>query len=464
MAYVRAHETKQKRQGKPVRRYEVVWREPLRDNFGLPIPKNPARPDGPKKSRTRAERFDTREDAEARRDALNAARHTIGTASLADQRKAGELPFGHYTRAWLDSQQIRVASGKLKADSLKEYERLLVSHALPEFGPRAIASISPAHCEQFLTTLVARGVTPKTVSAHWNLLRRVLRYAVRHGAIVSSPADRVEFSAGHATGDRERFEHHPLIADQVAAVAASIGSRYPVYELMTLFLAYSGLRAAECAGLEIADLAFSPGPAAMRASVNVRRTKARKGGQWVTGTLKSKRSRRTVPLPPWLGERLRTYLDTVHPRGNEPTAPLWPSRAVGGYRAPDVLAIAPLDWSEPPNLHTFYETVMKPALVAAELPASLPAHTSAEGTSIAATKGVRLHDLRHTFATMQLSSGVHFMQVSKWLGHGTFTLTLDTYGDWIPESDGGVANALPEPVAPAEPAEAAILPFRRASS
>jgi len=37
------------------------------------------------------------------------------------------------------------------------------------------------------------------------------------------------------------------------------------------------------------------------------------------------------------------------------------------------------------------------------------------------------------------------MQVSKWLGHSTFTLTLNVYGDWIPEEDGGAANDLPEP-------------------
>ncbi|MFC4375099.1 hypothetical protein ACFO5K_13425 [Nocardia halotolerans] len=45
-------------------------------------------------------------------------------------------------------------------------------------------------------------------------------------------------------------------------------------------------------------------------------------------------------------------------------------------------------------------------------------------------------------------SGTHFMQVSKWLGHSTFTLTLNTYGDWIPEEDGGATNLLPEPLAP----------------
>jgi uncharacterized protein with von Willebrand factor type A (vWA) domain len=65
--------------------------------------------------------------------------------------------------------------------------------------------------------------------------------------------------------------------------------------------------------------------------------------------------------------------------------------------------------------------------------------------------GVRLHDLRHTFAVLQLSAGVHFMQVSKWLGHSTFTLTLDVYGDYIPEEDGGAMNNLPEPPAPGRP-------------
>ncbi|MGY4648397.1 hypothetical protein ACVWWN_002193 [Mycobacterium sp. URHB0021] len=61
------------------------------------------------------------------------------------------------------------------------------------------------------------------------------------------------------------------------------------------------------------------------------------------------------------------------------------------------------------------------------------------------TRGVRLHDLRHSFATMHLMAGTHFMQVSKWLGHATYTLTLNTYGDWIPEEDAADVSHLPEP-------------------
>ncbi len=57
--------------------------------------------------------------------------------------------------------------------------------------------------------------------------------------------------------------------------------------------------------------------------------------------------------------------------------------------------------------------------------------------------------LRGTFAVLQPSAGTHFVQVSKWLGgHSIFTLTLDTYGDYIPKQDGGALNNLPEPPAP----------------
>ncbi len=45
------------------------------------------------------------------------------------------------------------------------------------------------------------------------------------------------------------------------------------------------------------------------------------------------------------------------------------------------------------------------------------------------------------------------MMVSKWLGHATFTLTLNVYGDYIPEDEGGKAHPLtPAPTpAPVEP-------------
>ena len=57
-----------------------------------------------------------------------------------------------------------------------------------------------------------------------------------------------------------------------------------------------------------------------------------------------------------------------------------------------------------------------------------------------------MHDLRHTFATLALSAGEHHMQVSKWLGHSSYVLTLTTYADYISE-DELAAPKLDRPVA-----------------
>jgi integrase len=230
-------------------------------------------------------------------------------------------------------------------------------YVLGELGGTAIATVTPASCEALLTALVRQAsrqgdkkpLTPGTVKHIWDVLRRVLWYALHHGAITANPIDRVDFSASCATGDHTRFEHRPLTAAELGRLAAAIRGEvpglpvYPAYALMVEFMAYTGLRAAEVSGLEVGDVVFAPGP---RCAVNVRRTKDRKNGEWVTGTLKSKESRRTVPLPPRLAERMADYLADEHRRADEPTAPLWPSRNNGGgYRPKGERYAVPLDWS-----------------------------------------------------------------------------------------------------------------------
>ena len=122
------------------------------------------------------------------------------------------------------------------------------------------------------------------------------------------------------TRTRTTLSTRPLTAPQVAALAAAVGERWPVYGLLVLFMAYTGLRAAEVQGLELRDLTLTTGPdGKLRGTVRVQRTKTRRKAEWVTGTPKSKTSRRTVPLPPWLAARMADYLAPNHcvvaPRG-----------------------------------------------------------------------------------------------------------------------------------------------------
>jgi integrase len=141
-----------------------------------------------------------------------------------------------------------------------------------------------------------------------------MRYAMQHDAMASNPCHPVDFDGRRATGDHENFEHHPLTAQQVAQLSAAVAGKVddlPAYPVMVEFLAYSGLRASENVGLEIQDLDFTTRPGQpTRCRVQVRRTKDRKGGERVVSTPKSRRS---VPLPSWLAERMHAYL-AEHPR------------------------------------------------------------------------------------------------------------------------------------------------------
>lgn len=182
---------------------------------------------------------------------------------------------------------------------------------------------------------------------------------------------------------------------------------------------------------------FAPsgGPSSPKVTVRVRRAKHRRkmddgSVQWVTGTLKTKNSRRSITLEVGLAAEMTDYLRDTHPHGDQnstaynATAPLWPSRKNGGgYRATGERYAVPLDWSQPLAMGTFYDTIMKPALEAVGLPASRPA-VPATDTAPArpAVRGVRVHDLRHTAAVMWLTGAgglvkpEPYMRVAQCLG------------------------------------------------
>jgi integrase len=57
---------------------------------------------------------------------------------------------------------------------------------------------------------------------------------------------------------------------------------------------------------------------------------------------------------------------------------------------------------------------------------------------------IRLHDLRHTCATILLMAGKHPKYVQELLGHASINITLDTYSHVIEGMDGGLGDAMDE--------------------
>ena len=130
--------------------------------------------------------------------------------------------------------------------------------------------------------------------------------------------------------------------------------------------------------------------------------------------------KRTVPLPGWLARGWPTTLRT-HPNADNPTAVLWPATAGHGQRATGHCAAGLVGAV---RLNGVQSKVTRPWRRSGCRSLAQPAVDDAG--RIPATKGVRLHDLRHTAAALWLTAGVHFMQVAKWLGHASYVLTMTT--------------------------------------
>jgi integrase len=432
VAYIRIRETKARAKGRQVRSYVVSWREPVRDEFGAVVSG---------KTIQRTETFDTEKAAKAR--LLEVETGLAGAKGIdpSSAKAKANRPLGEYARQYLDG-----LVGQMESDTVEGYEKLYRTHIAPEFGSKPVAAITAADVDRFRASLFApherrsfitRGKadpkrttspakvvhrSPKTVKHIVGTLKRILDVAVRDGAVSSNPVlpgPRRTTKRRTATAGTKPFVHHPLTANQVAALHDYIATNKgnPVYALAVLFAAHTGVRAAELQGLRVQDVTLSDIPGTV-GSIRIVRTmkRSRPEGapedtplQWNEGTPKSDASTdRVVPLAPWLADDLRDYLTTVHPfAGKYPHAPLFPGRR----------SRSAFDWAHPVNADNLYDNWMQPATKALGL------------------RSVRLHDLRHSFATMNLSAGEHYMQVSKWLGHSSFVLTLSTYADYIREDE-----------------------------
>lgn len=468
MAHIRKRPTgKVDKFGNPTVRYQVVWLEPVRDQFGAPVRAE----DGSLKYKQTGETFDTERKAKAKQRQVETDLDSAKGIDPSSQKARANTPLGTYARQYLDS-----LAGQIDPTTIEGYEKLYRTHIGPGFGSKPVASITTADVARFRAELlkpyqrsfVTRGKprpvqtagkpgcasapagvrtatrSPKTVKHIVGTLKRILDVAVDDQALTSNPvvAGRRHSTKRHTAPGTLPFQHRPLSSSEVAALHDWIATERgnPVYALVVLFAAYTGVRAAELQGLQVGDVTLSEIPGTV-GSMRIVRTKTKRkavphgGGElrgtvpsvWVEGTPKSHASTdRVVPLAPWLADDLRDYLTAVHPFGDRASkkyiahAPLFAGKRTRMGKA--AAGVEDFDWAKPIVVDNLYHNYFQPACKALGL------------------GRVRFYDLRHTFATLALSAGEHYMQVSKWLGHSSFVLTLTTYADYIREDDTAAPN------------------------
>jgi integrase len=212
--------------------------------------------------------------------------------------RLGRQEFRGYAEEWIEGRSLapRTESG---------YRRLLRLHLAPTFGDVQLKLMDPISIRRWHKELSA--THPSTAAKAYRLLRTVLATAVEDRVLPVSPCD----IKGGGTEDPD--ERPTATPEQVAILATSI---VPRLRVMVLLGAYASLRYGEALGLRRSDVDTVAGTVSVRGAII-----ELDSGDRIYGPPKTRASRRTVAIPPWIRDQLREHLDTYV--GTQPDAYLF---------------------------------------------------------------------------------------------------------------------------------------------
>lgn len=315
------------------------------------------------------------------------------------QREAKE-----YERTFLDQQgstsdilfsslvenYMEDMSHRLKPTTMENKRFIIEKKILPYFGHQKICNIDTIKIRKWQNELLTyRGEDGKPFSQTYlktvnNQLSTLMNYAVAHYQLPSNPCR----TAG-SMGKSKAEEMNIWTQEQYEQFSAAI--QKPAVKLAFDILFYTGMRSGELLALTPADIHETK-------RIGIYKSYAKVQGQELILEPKTPKSKRSVSIPDFLYEDIHKYVSKLY-----------------GIKQDDRI---------------FYFT--KAAL-------------DKEMKCIAEKTGlppIRVHDLRHSHASMLIELGFSPKEIADRLGHESVKTTLDTYSHLYPDKDQKLADTL----------------------
>ena len=310
------------------------------------------------------------------------------------------MTVGEYLLYWLG-----IHKHDIRPATLQQYTSLINAHLIPALGSVPLAKLLPAH----LTAMYADkresgrrdgkgGLAPRSVRHLHVVMHEALDFAVKQQMIVRNVADAV---------DAPRFTHKEMTTwtadDARRFLEASDGDTYdPIWLLMLT----TGLRRGEALGIRWQD--FDP----VKGVLHIRQTIIDVGGHPTLSIPKTNAGRRTVRLSPACITALKEYKKRQAAR--RLAAPVWEDTTGLLFTTGEGKAVQP--------------RVLSRAFDVLQAKAKVPR--------------IRLHDLRHTHATLLFNDGKNVKMISQRLGHSDVGITLSVYAHLAHDAQDEAATAI----------------------
>jgi integrase len=336
-------------------------------------------------------------------------------AGIVLESGSGSLTVG----AWLDHWLATIAVRRVRPSTLVGYESKVKVHLKPVLGHHALERLQPEHLEQFYASKLASGLAPGTVLVCHRILSRALKVAEQRGRVARNVALLVD-------PPQAKFQEVvPLTAGEARRVL-QVAKAYRNAARWSVALAL-GLRQGEALGAKWENVDLEDG--VWRVRKQIRRQPYRHGcgdtcgqekprdcptkvGGITESEPKTERGKRGIGLPPQLLADLRAHRQAQ-----------LAERLVAGseWHDTDLVFCQPNgkpidakgDWRRWRNL-----------------------------LEEAGVRHARLHDARHTAATLLLAQNISPRVVMEILGHSTIAVTQNIYGHVMPEAVSTAAAAV----------------------
>ena len=299
-----------------------------------------------------------------------------------DLTEDSRMTLGEWLDRWLEE---RVAPS-VRESTLESYRYHIRHHIKPRLGSKPIGKITADDVQKLYREIQNCGriqedpvwghaLSGSTVRRLHGVFHLAMDAAVRAHLIPKNPTE------GITLPKKETVPKQVLNDAQLERFMKEVQND-PIWHDFFYTELTTGLRQGEICGLMWSDFDEAHGTLSVRRTLHIQ-----KGGRLVTGETKTGTGKRTITLPPstagLLAQRKKSsYSQWIFPNPLRPEQPANPNAA-----------------------YNHLKTLLKRA--------GLPS--------------IRFHDLRHTFATHALASGVDAKTLSGILGHTQASFTLDTY-------------------------------------
>jgi integrase len=327
-----------------------------------------------------------------KRDAQRYLREVLLSLEQGSYVKPNKITLGEWLRQWLKDY----ASINTTDRTQESYSSIVERHLISSLGKVILTDLQPQHIQSYYAEKLNKGradgkggLSARSVVYHHRILSKALDYAVKMGVLVRNVADVIQ------PPRVQRVTMNTLSPEEVTRFLDT--ARETDYYVYFATLLYTGLRRGELLALRWRNLDLDS------ATLTVVETAYKLGnGDYIIKEPKTPQSRRTVTLPPSLVELFKVY------RADQKLLRI----QLGVALNTDDFVFIRLDGSPiNPNAVTLaFRRIIKRT----------------------GMKSIRIHDLRHTHATLMFRAGIHPKVVSERLGHANIGITLDIYSHVLP--------------------------------